>query len=120
MTATATFPAANYDTAGFALTDTSETTVFQAVSGFTAFFPVELWMADDGGAARTVTVQVYIAGTAYTLVYQGAIAANVPLVYNFTGLTLLKTASNTDKITVTGSAAGIHGYVSYLKGTRAA
>lgn len=120
MTATATFPAANYETVGFNLTDTSETTVFATVAGFAGFNPVELWMADDGGSARTVTVQVYIAGTAYTLAYQAAIAANTPLVYNFTGLTLVKTATNTDKITIIGSAAGIMGYVGFLKGARAA
>lgn len=118
MTATATFPAANYETVGFNLADTSETTVFITRDGFAGFHPVELWMADDGGSARTVTVQVYLAGTAYTLVYQGAIAVNAPLIYNFTGLTLVKTASNTDKITITGSAAGIHGYVGFLKGIR--
>lgn len=120
MTATATFPAANYDTAGFSLTDTSETTILTADDGFTGFFPVELWCADDAGEARTVTIRAYIAGTAYTLAYQAAIAVNAPLVYNFTGLTLQKTPSHTDKITVTGSAAGIEGYISYLKGLRPA
>lgn len=120
MTTTATFPAANYDTDGFSLTDTSETTVLEAKDGFVGFFPVELWCADDGGTARTVTIKVYLAGTAYTLAYQAAIGTNVALVHNFTGLTLLKTATNTDKITITGSAAGIEGYVSYLKGVRAA
>lgn len=118
MTATATFPLANYGTAGFATTDTSETTVLSMPGGFVDFQPVELWMADDGGAARTVTVKVYLAGTAYALVYQGAIAANTPLVYNFTGMSLAKTDANTDKVTIQSSAAGVGGYISYLRGAR--
>lgn len=114
MAATAAFPAANYRTQPFVLSNTSETTVLSANAEFAGFQVVELWLADDGGAARTATIVADIAGTSVTLAYQEAIATNTPLQLNFTGLVLNKNDSNTDALKVTASAAGLHGYVGYI------
>lgn len=114
MTATTVFPEGNYQTVPFILSDTSETTILSGSSEFASFMPVELWVADDGGAARSVTVKVSIRGTEVTLVSGGVIAANTPLQYNFTGLAIGKNDANTDTVKLTASAGGLHGYIGYI------
>lgn len=108
------FPDANNQTVAFILSDTSETTVLTALDGFEGFQLTQLWLADDGGAARTVTVKASVAGTEITLVSSGAIAANTPLMYDLTGLVLNKTPDNTDTLKVTASAGGVHGFIGYI------
>lgn len=116
MTTTATFPAANYDTTNFSLTDTNETIVLTVPStGFAAgFFIVELWVADTAGTANAVTVKVTRSGTAYIYGKSVVVAANTPLQLNPTGLVMLAG----DTIKLTAGAATLEGHVSYLKNGR--
>lgn len=114
VTATNVHPGGNYDMQPFVLADTSETTVLSGNDAYPdGLLLTEIWLADDAGEARTVTVKLSRAGTEITLVYQAAIAVNVPLVFPFNGAVLKKTSANTDTIKVTASAGGVHGYVAY-------
>jgi len=113
VTATHLHPDGNYDIEPFILSDTNETTVLSGLDGFRLHL-TEIWLADDAGAARTATIKITRAGTEITLVSGAAIPANEPLVYPFNGPVLKKTSANTDTVKVTGSAAGIHGYVGFI------
>lgn len=113
VTSTHVSASENYDCNVFSLSDTSETTVLTAVDGFDRLL-TEIWIADDGGAARTVTLQITRGGTQVVLGASLAVAANTPLVYPFNGAILKKTSANTDILTLTGSASGIEGYVGYI------
>lgn len=113
VTASGVRPDANYDVAVFSLTDTNETTVLSGIDGFDRL-PTEIWLADDAGEARTVTLKFRRGGTQVVLGSGLAIAANTPLSYPFNGLVLKKTDANTDTLTVTGSASGIEGYVAFI------
>lgn len=114
VTATNVHPDGNYDIEPFVLADTNETTVLSGNEAYAGgLLLTEIWLADDAGEARTVTIKLSRAGTEITLVYQAAIATSTPLVFPFNGPILKKTSANTDTLKVTASAGGVHGYVAY-------
>jgi len=105
------FPQGNYRTVGFSLPDTNENTIYTC--NVHSALITHLWCADDAGAARTVTVKTVLDSTTYVLVSAAAIATNTPLEYEFKPLAL----ANGDTVTLTGSAAGIEGFLSLIEVT---
>lgn len=105
-----TSPDAYYFTQPFILTDTNETSVYTVPTDKYAYVR-QIWASDDAADARTLTVEVAKSGTDYTLAYQKAIAANTQMDLKFDELVLL--AGET--VDLTGSAAGIHGFVSGIE-----
>jgi hypothetical protein len=115
MAATATFPQANYETEGFTLGDTNETTVYTAPAGFEGgFFITEIWAADEDGTANTLLVKATIDSTAYVLGQAEVVPAATHLQLNFTSLVL----NEGDTIKVTAGSATITGYVGILQNIR--
>ena len=113
-------PGGRYETVLTVLSDTSETTCLTVLDGSLSYYVTEIRAADDGGEARTVTLVATINGTAYTLVFQGAIATNAPLEYEFKPLVLKynKASSTGDTIKATASAGGVHVLITYLDNGR--
>lgn len=103
-------PSGNYATAFYITVGTSEETAHTVTDS--SILIQQISSTDDGGVARTITITATqkVAGTAYTLIYQGAIPANDALDLEFKPLVL----SIGGTIKVTTSAAGVHVMVSYV------
>lgn len=105
-------PGGNYQTTGFSLTDTNETTVYTVPSsGFReGVVLVDLWAADEDGTANTLLVKVAIDGTDYVLGQAEVVgsATHLQLQPN-----VVMRAGDTVKLTA-GSAT-IDGYVTVLQ-----
>jgi len=110
---TTLWPIGNYVTTPFNLTGVSKTTVYTVPTGFFAY-ATQIWAADDGGEARTLTIEAGLGGTDYTLGYQVAIAVNTPLDWELRAMHM----SAGDTIKMTASAAGIHGFITAHHGSR--
>lgn len=117
--ATSVFPGAKYATTPADLMDTSETVIYTVPDGPLAVFVTEIRCADEGGTARTVTLVATINGTDYTIVYQGAIAANTPLVIDPGPLVLLpRDGATNDQIKATASNGSVHCLVTVIEEIR--
>lgn len=114
------FPGGRYDTVATVLSDTNQTTCLTVPAGSLSYLITEIYCADDGGAARTVTITATINGTEYTIGVALAIAANIGLDLEFKPLVLKynKASAAGDTIKVTASAGGVHVFISYIDNTR--
>lgn len=117
--ATSVFPGAKYATTATDLTDTSETVIYAVSDGVVASMVTEIRCADEAGDARTVTLVATINGTDYTIVYQGAIAANTPLVIEPGPIVLLpRSGATNDRIKATASSGTVHCLVTVIEEIR--
>lgn len=104
-----------YRTFGKVLADTSATVVYTCPANTLAQI-TQLWFADDGGEARTVTVTWTDSSltTTYTLCFTKAIA-----VVAQTEMALNRLALDPgDTVTVTASAGGVHVTVNVIEYAR--
>lgn len=106
-----------YVSRGTVLGDTNATVVYTCPADMLAQI-TQIWFADDGGEARTVTVtwtdQLTAAGggpTTYTLCFTKAIAVVTQTEMAFNRLAL----DPGDVVTVTASAAGVHVTVNVIE-----
>jgi len=97
------FPGGYYFSSFYSTPDTSANVIYTAPSGVTQVNITQIWSADDGGSARTITLEAGIGGTYYVLVYVAAISANAPLIYAPDPLVL----SAGDTIRATTDASGV-------------
>jgi hypothetical protein len=115
MTATATFPGANYETEGFVLSDTNLTTIYTVPAGFEGGILVtELWAADQDGTANTLLVKVTLDGTARVLGQAEVVPAASHLQMNFTGLVM----NEGDIFQVQAASITVDGYLSFIQNAR--
>jgi len=111
----AVFPSANYETEGFSLGTTNETTVYTVPVGFEGgVFITEIIAADQDGTANSLTLKVTIDGTAYIFGKAEAFAANVPYERHFTSLVL----NEGDTIKLTAASITVDGYVGFIQNAR--
>ncbi len=108
--ASTVFPEGFYVSTPTVLSDTNETTCYTVPTGKYAYIQ-QLIAADTTGAARTLTVKYRKSGTDYTVVFQGAIAANNALDIDFKPLQL----EAADSIKCTASAATVHVTINTLE-----
>ena len=92
------------------IADGTETTCYTVPTGKWAYI-TQIWAADDGGAARTITIIARKGGTDYTLGFQVAIAANTALIHAPDPLVL----AAADSIKCTVSAGGVHVMISGIE-----
>lgn len=107
-------PGGNYQTTGFTLTDTSETTVYTVPSsGFReGIILQEIWAADEDGTANTLLVKVGIGGTDYTIGQAEVVTAASHVQLN--PAIVMKAG---DTIKLTAGSATIDGYVTVFQPT---
>lgn len=93
------------------LSTTGETTVYTVPSTRRAAFVQQIWAADTGGAARTLSVVARISGTDYTLCHTQGINDPLPLDLKFEALVL----AGGDSIKATASNGSVHVMVNALE-----
>ena len=101
----ATFPDGNYRRFDARTTTASAETVYTCPTGFSVAYVLYLSISDDGGANRTVTIELVdnSASTTTVLAYQEEIPANQSM-----EIRPLLPLDPSDYLQVTGSAAGLH------------
>lgn len=103
-----------YDSFFYSLGDTSEHVVYTVPAAYKAVLVQQILVADTAGAANKITLKARVSGADYFLIYQGAIAVNVPYDLELKPMTL-KTG---DTIKATANASTLSVMVSFAAQSR--
>ena len=102
------FPEGKYKTTPFVLADANETTVYTCTEKWA--YVVQIWLADDGGSARTATLTATLGGTKIRLAVTEAVAANTAVSHE----PFMQLLAD-DIVQVTSDAAGLEGFITTVE-----